>query len=204
LPLVLDLRGVEAVVFGGGEVGLRKASYLAKEASVTVVSQRFEEGFALLPVRKVTEDARSTYKDWVERSQLVVAATDAPALNSEIVAYALERGVWANSADTPSSFLIPSVVERRTFQVAATTMGRSPAMSRFIRQHLERTLPESFDRMVDLQEKLREWAKSAIPDQRGRERFLREVLEDEATWQALERNEEEALELAKARGWGLG
>lgn len=204
LPLVLDLRGVKAVVFGGGEVGLRKASYLAKEASVTVVSKDFAEGFDRLPVLKVAEDARSTFKGWVESCQLVVAATDDPALNHEIVAYAQMRGAWANSADAPSTFLVPSLVERRTFLVAATTLGRSPAMSKYIRHHLERTLPGSFDRMVDLQERLREWAKGAMPDQRGRERFLREVLEDESVWEALARDEEEALSMAKARGRGLG
>lgn len=197
LPLFIDLRGKKVVVFGGGEVGLRKARFFAEETEVTVVSIDFVPGFEALRVQKVEEDARSTYLEWVARSDFVVASTDDPELNALIAQAALAHGVWCNRADGISDFMIPSVVRRRNYVVAASTLGRSPAMSRYLRLRLEESLPERYDKMVDLQKRLREIAKERIEGQVARERFLWEVLSDESIWDALEASQERALELAE-------
>lgn len=198
LPLLIDLRGWKAVVFGGGQVGMRKANYLAEEAEVTVVSREFVDGFAD-GITKVRAEIGPDLREWVERADIVVAATDDRALNDEIALAATSLGRPCNRADAPSTFMIPSVVRRKNYLVAVSTLGRSPAMSRYLRSKLEAELDEGIDRMVALQEKLREEAKGIIPEQRDRERLLWEVIEDPAVWDALSRGEEEALRTARDR-----
>ncbi|MDD1670679.1 MAG: NAD(P)-dependent oxidoreductase, partial [Methanomicrobiales archaeon] len=41
LPLILDLTGRKVVIFGGGQVGARKAGFFRGECRVTVVSRSF-------------------------------------------------------------------------------------------------------------------------------------------------------------------
>ena len=41
IPLMIDLAGKKVVIFGGGEVGARKARFFAPEAEVTVISRSF-------------------------------------------------------------------------------------------------------------------------------------------------------------------
>ena len=46
IPLMHDLKGKKVVIFGGGDVGLRKARYFLEECRVTVISMDFCEGFS--------------------------------------------------------------------------------------------------------------------------------------------------------------
>jgi len=197
--LLLDLRGKKAVVFGGGEVGLRKAKYLAAEAEVVVVSKDFVAGFRGSGIRQEMADIAEVLDEWVEWADLVVAATNDSALNGRIAEKSRSLGKYCNRADGPCTFMIPSLVERSNYSVAVSTGGKSPGMSKFLRQELDRMLPPVYERMVSLQEELREEAKSYIADQRDRERFLWSILEDRQIWEVLSLGEEQALAAARQK-----
>jgi precorrin-2 dehydrogenase/sirohydrochlorin ferrochelatase len=202
LPLFVDMTDKRVAVFGAGPVGVRKANFFAREAEVAAVSLSFAEG--LDPkVRAVTADIRTALHQWVEWADVVVAATDDRVLNDEIVAAARARGRPVNRADGVCTFLIPSVVEREGYVVAISTLGRSPGLSRYLRIRLDELLGPRYDRMLRLQEELREAAKERIPSSAERERYLRAVLDDDRTWTLLEQSEERARERALERleGW---
>jgi precorrin-2 dehydrogenase / sirohydrochlorin ferrochelatase len=198
LPLLLDARGKRVVVFGGGEVGLRKARFFAREAEVTAVSRTFVHGFDSLDnlITKVTSDIGQEQESLIDYADFVVVATGDHALNDRLEAKARALGKYCNRADGVSTFLIPSVVERRNFLVAVSTLGRSPAMSRFIKGAVEERLGSEMSSMIDLQEELREKARSLIPDQADRERLLWDVLDNEAVWEALVKDPELARSMA--------
>jgi len=132
----------------------------------------------------------------VRWADLVVAATNDPVMNKRIVDEAEKQGKWCNRADGLSTFLIPSVVERERFKVAVSTEGRSPGMSRYLRQVLDAQLDHRYDLMVALQEELREAAKEAVPSQKEREERLWQVLDDEQVWSLLESDPVEARQIA--------
>jgi siroheme synthase-like protein len=204
LPMLIDMTSCKVVVFGGGVVGLRKAAYFAKEAEVVAVSREFVDGFTERGIRTERAEIVEAAERWITWADLVVVATDDPSLNSWLEERARGRGRPCNSADGVSSFLIPSVIERRNFIVAVSTLGRSPGMARYLRTYLDGLLGERNCRMIDLQEELRAEAKAALPDQRARERFLGEVLADEAIWTALGIDYGEAKGMAIKRMEGLG
>lgn len=185
LPLFLDMRGRKVVVFGGGEVGYRKAAYFSKEADVTVVSLTFISSFNDGPFVLVKEDIHVSFTKWVDHADLVVAATDSVALNSKIEDECERMGKWCNNALGVSDFLIPSVVERDGYTVCVSTLGRSPAMSRFLKFKLEESLTPEYSAMVRLQEDLRAVAKERISDQSKREKYLWDVLHDDDVWDAM-------------------
>lgn len=197
LPLFIELTGRKVAVFGAGGVGQRKANFFAREADVTAIGLKFSTGFDPR-VRLVKGEIREEMERWVDWADLVVAATDDAELNDAIARAAQEKGKLCNRADGVSTFLIPSLVEKDGYCVAISTLGRSPGMSKFLRLKLERELGPRFDLMVRLQEELRELARSRIPDQVDRERFLWTVLEDDAVWSLLESDYPKAREAALA------
>jgi len=195
LPLWFDLRSRKVVVFGGGEVGRRKANYLASEAEVTVISREFVIGFhSSITLRQ--GDIEECLTGMVGWADLVIAATNDKELNNTIADEAARQGRFCNRADGVSTFLIPSVVERENYKVAVSTEGRSPGMAKFLRLELDRMLEPRYDLMVSLQQELREAAKEKVPSQIERERRLWKVLEDEKVWSTLETDPVKARELA--------
>lgn len=200
LPLFLDLRAKKVVVFGGGPVGLRKAKYFAKESDVKVISKDFCEGFDRTDAEIVKEDARDRLAHWIEWADIVIAATDDPIVNGIVVDRSISMNKLYNCADGRSNFLIPSIVERDGYTVAVSTMGKSPAMSKFLRMKIDEMLVPEFGRMIALQEAVREEARESIPDQPSREKFLWAVLEDQNIWQAVRVNDaKKAMTLARER-----
>lgn len=198
LPLLIEARGKRVVVFGGGEVGLRKARFFAREAEVTVVSRNFVQGFDSLTttIKKITSEIGPNQERLIDAADFVIIATGDRALNDRLEARANISGVYCNRGDGISSFLIPSVVERRNFIVAISTLGRSPAMSRFLKEFVGEQLGPELSSMIDLQEELRDKARSIIPDQADRERFLWDILGDEIIWEELRHNPKKARETA--------
>lgn len=183
-------------VFGGGEVALRKASFFGREAEVTVISRSFCPGFSGFNGKLVAGDALESIEEWVDWADMVIATTDSRGVNEAVACSARKRGKPCNRADGVSSFLIPSVIDRRNFTVAVSTLGRSPAMSKHLKSRLESALSPRDELMVDLQEKLRAVAKARISSQRTREEFLWRVLGDQRIWKALDEGQAEALRIS--------
>lgn len=198
MPLLLDMSGKHVVVFGGGEVGLRKAIFFSREAEVIVVSRSFVAGFQTLgpKVRKIVSAIGPEHEQLINEADFIVIATGDRELNDRLEAIAKSNGKYCNRADGLSTFLIPSVVERRNFLVAVSTMGRSPGMSRFLKGEIDDKLGPEFSSMVDLQQDLRERVKASIPDQSARERLLWDVLKDEEIWHSLRHDPVQAREMA--------
>ncbi len=189
------------MVFGGGEVGLRKAMFFAREAEVTVVSKTFVPGFASKgkEIKIISAEIGPEQEALIDGSDFVIIATNDQGLNDRLEARARASGKFCNRADGVSSFLIPSVVERRNFLVAISTMGRSPAMSRFIKRAIDETVGPEIASMIDLQEDLRERARALIPAQADRERFLWDILGDEPIWAAMVKDPALARSMALKR-----
>src|SRR5512138_2910760 len=104
-PLLLDLRGKKVTIFGGGEVGLRKAKFFLPEAHVTVVSNAFVGGFNDLDVKKIQGDIREVMDHLIESSDFVIAATDDSFLNDSISETCRRYHIYYNRADELGTFL---------------------------------------------------------------------------------------------------
>ena len=147
-PIFLRVKGKRCVVVGGGEVAERKASSLLEgEAWVVVISPQLSPALqSLAKDGSILWEARDYRPGDLEGALLAIAATDSQEVNRAVAQEAGERCILVNVVDDPEncSFIMPSVLRRGHLTVAISTGGLSPALSRRVRQELERSLPAEY------------------------------------------------------------
>ena len=191
IPLLHDFDGQTVLVVGGGGVGARKARRFAREAEVVVVSPDFADADFGGAERIRADPDPETVAEWVERTDpaLVVAATDDEAVNDAVETAARERNALVNRADQsgerdPGSVVVPATVRDGPVVVSVATGGRSPALSRALRERIEPVVADA-GAMADLTADLRADLKDRFsPDQRRA--VMRAVVRDEALWKGLD------------------
>jgi len=204
----MDLRGKTVLIVGGGKVGERKAAkFLTAHANVLVASKEFTTRLKQLSlvdkIQLVTVDLEVTpqvIRKLVSRADFVIAATNQSALNRRIAEEARKKRTHVSVADNPQlgDFTMPVLSSVGAFQIAVSTSGKSPAMSRVLRKRIEEMISEEDILMLRLQSYARRLAKAQIPDQRSRKKALDEIREDRRIKRSLKKdNLQEAKELTK-------
>jgi precorrin-2 dehydrogenase/sirohydrochlorin ferrochelatase len=203
IPLFIDCSGRRVVIFGGGAVAARKAAYFVQEARVLVVSRSFVQKLETLQVEKECVDIKdasdATLAALIKGAFLVIGALSDPAQNNRIGRLCRKKGIlFNNAAGKTGNVVLPAISSGEHYTLAISTGGSSPAISRYIREHLERELPE-LDIMIVLQNRLREELKRGEPDQAKRNTILHKVLADPLVWKLLKTDPEKGWEKVSAR-----
>lgn len=203
VPLVLDLHDRPIVIFGGGGVGERKTRHFSQYTRVKVVSLDFTPGLQALAeesdsvelvLDRITPNNLDAY---LAGAFIVIPATDDPGLNDAITRRAREKGLLVNRVDSePGDVIVPSVIQRGPVVVGISTLGHSPALSKYTRLRLERVVGEEYGLMARLQDELREELKTRVEDQGARRQILWRVLQDDEVWGALAESYSKAYNLA--------
>ena len=171
LPLYLDLAMRSVVIFGGGAVAERKASLFSGYSKVLVVSRSFTP--KLLEMEKdglidiVRTDISKDVDEYLNGAFIAIPATDDIGLNRSIGKMAAEMGVLVNQVDGIGDVVVPSVVKKDPITIAISTLGESPALSRYLRQKIERELTDDYAEMSRLLGEMRTHLKATIPDQKA-------------------------------------
>ena len=182
-PMNVNLAGRGCIVLGGGHVAERKVrSLLAAGADVTVVAPELSE-----ELRAMAGDGRIFWQRGayapgsLPRGFLLICATDDEAANRAAAAEARRLGMLVNAPAQPeiSDFTVPASIRRGSLLVTVSTGQLSPACSRLIRRRLERELPESIGVWLERLAHIREEMRGMLPGSADRERFWREVMDDE-------------------------
>lgn len=169
-PILLNFDGKQALVIGGGTVGLRRAKTLAGYGCfVTCVDENME--IPEPPVAGVRYIKAYCQVDTaLDGMDIVVAATDRRELNARILEHCKMRGIWCNVVDDPdhSDFIFPSVVRRGDLTLSICTDGASPFLSTQIKKELDKKYDESYTERVALLKKLRRYVldKGLEPDEK--------------------------------------
>jgi precorrin-2 dehydrogenase/sirohydrochlorin ferrochelatase len=203
IPLLVDCSGKRIIIFGGGAVASRKAMYFSGNADVLLVSRSFLPGITALPVKCRILDVGTVSDDLIEEILegvfLVISTFSDPSQNNRIGNLCRARAILFNNADGEAGdVMLPSVSGGKNYTIAISTKGSSPAISRFIREHLQKTYP-ALDEMITLQSELREQLKHHEPSQSHRTAILWEVLNDKELWEMLKKDPSLARKQAKKR-----
>lgn len=145
------------LVVGAGPVAARKvAGLLTAGAVVTVVAPEAVAEIANDP--DVRWFRRAYRRGEVASYRVAITATDDPHVNRQVARDGDAANVFVNSADDPANcaFTLPSVVTRGDLQIAVSTNGRSPAMSRWARRNLEAMFTDAHARTLDLLSEVRD------------------------------------------------
>lgn len=188
-PLIVSFEDKEVVIFGGGKVGRRKASFFEDEADVQVISKNFVEGFSDLDVELVQRDVeKEEVSDLIKNASLVIAATDNEELNSVISKAANKMNKLVNRVSGGSGdVILPSSIENK-YLLAISTFGKAPAFCKFMRKRFEEELGYEYELMVRLQNEFREKLKEEISSQEERKSILWKIINDEEVWECLQNN----------------
>lgn len=157
-PIMVDINEKQVCIVGGGKVAYRKACGLIKYgAKVKVISPCFYEKFKSTDNR--IETIVDSYKsEYLDNAFMVIAATSSRDVNSEVSAFCRERGLLCNVIDDKeeSSFIVPSNVKRGDLIISVSTSGKSPSLSKKIREDIEELYGEEYEEIVDVLGEIRE------------------------------------------------
>ena len=165
-PVFLKLESLETLIVGGGHVGFEKLSAILKNspsASVTLVARTIQD-----PIRDLAEShprvklQERNFKLWdLWDKDIVLLATDNRSLHETIRNFARTKRILVNVADTPDlcDFYLGSVVTRGNLKIGVSTNGKSPTISKRMREYLEDAIPEETNELLDNMQKIREQIK---------------------------------------------
>lgn len=178
-PVNLNLDNMEIIIVGGGNVALRKCmNFLEFGKSVTVLAPDFDSRF--LELGNKVDLINDIFKEeYIDKFDIVVAATDDKEVNEEIACICRKKSKLINVVDSRdlSDFTVSSYVKRGDLLIGISTGGKIPALSAKIRRDLEEIYDESFAEYVDLLGELREKIIKKYEDKIERKKVLKALVE---------------------------
>lgn len=178
-PVNLNLDNMEIIIVGGGNVALRKCmNFLEFGKSVTVLAPDFDSRF--LELGNKVDLINDIFKEeYIDKFDIVVAATDDKEVNEEIACICRKKSKLINVVDSRdlSDFTVSSYVKRGDLLIGISTGGKIPALSAKIRRDLEEIYDESFAEYVDLLGELREKIIKKYEDKTERKEVLKALVE---------------------------
>ena len=175
-PFFVELAGQPGLIVGGGTVALRKVEKLLPYGPrLTVVSPALLPELEAIPGLTLLRRAFSPQD--LDEVFFVVAATDDQNLNREISALCRERRIPVNVVDDREacSFLFPALVRHGDLSVGISTGGASPTAAIWLKEQVERLLPERFDEILEWLEGQRSGLKEACPLERQRSQLFAQL-----------------------------
>ncbi|QQQ86374.1 bifunctional precorrin-2 dehydrogenase/sirohydrochlorin ferrochelatase [Peptacetobacter hiranonis] len=177
-PVNLNLDNMEIIIVGGGNVALRKCmNFLDFGKSVTVLAPDFDSRF--LELGNKVDLINDIFKEeYIDKFDIVVAATDDKEVNEEIACICRKKSKLINVVDSRdlSDFTVSSYVKRGDLLIGISTGGKIPALSAKIRRDLEEIYDESFAEYVDLLGELREKIIKKYEDKTERKEMLKALV----------------------------
>ncbi|MBK5224916.1 MAG: hypothetical protein JJE52_18990, partial [Acidimicrobiia bacterium] len=155
LTVALHLDGRRCVVVGGGHVGQRRAVQMRRcGGDVVVISPELwpAAGRAQLESLGVEWVAREYRTGDLDGAFVVVAATGRSDVDAAVIADARASGALTNhvSDATAGDISLVATTETDHVQVSVSTDGRTPALTRWIRDRLADEIADGYPVLVEL------------------------------------------------------
>jgi siroheme synthase-like protein len=155
-PIFLRLDKLQLLVVGAGNVGFEKIGFMFRHCTnpnITLVAPHIDERIIQLAsdypnqiqiIKKEFEPSDILGMD------LVIAGTSDQLLNRSIWEEAKQQNVLINVADTPAlcDFYLSSVVKKGDLKIAISSNGKSPTLTKRLRELLTDVLPEEIDDLI--------------------------------------------------------
>ena len=196
--MLIDLRveGKKTLVIGGGTLGERKVkSLINHNADVTIISETFtqaltdlgNQGKVTLVEQRLGNEA-TQLRTHIRDSMLVFAATNDPDLNQLVSKLARESRIIVCAVDMPEicDFYSPAVFQKGSIRVGICTDGKSPIISKVLKERLTAQVTEIDSLSLEVQYHARELAKKKINDSSVRRDTLYQIFNDSEINEKLE------------------
>lgn len=186
----LNLKDRLVIIIGGGSEALKKVNSLLNQGcKILVIGENINSKLLQYEKNKkitVKKEKVSNSKFILQyKPFLVMTTTNDKKLNQKIVKSAKKAGCYSYASDEPSNsdFAMLSVIDiDKTVQLAISTGGRSPLITKKLRTRAEETFRKLVKKadilQIKIQQIAREEARKKIKSPKKRKEFLYSVLND--------------------------
>lgn len=182
-PMMLNIENKECVIIGGGDIAYRKILELIEYgASITLVSPSINEDIKVLVDNKSINYIQDIYdKAYVENTYIVVASTNDSRVNNQIFRDCSKRKILVNVVDDPKncSFIVPSKIKRGDLTIAISTNGKSPTLSRSIREELEKKYDEHYEVFLNILGDVRQEVMRKVKDYSKKKEIFNAIMKED-------------------------
>lgn len=151
-PFMVDIKGRQCLVAGGGGIALHKVQILLGfEVDIRVVAPEMCEELKALGETALELVEREFLDGDVENVDFVIAATDDEALNYHISDLCRQRRIPVNAVDRKEacSFIFPALIQDKDLLVAISSGGQSPAAASFVKNKIKAVMPDYYGEMLE-------------------------------------------------------
>ena len=186
----LNLQDKKIIIIGGGkEAQKRINSILKQDCDITVISDTVNSQINKLIKTKKIELIKQKITDTKFISKLkpdmIITTTNDKKINQKIINNAKRKKIIAYSSDNPedSDFSNPSIIDfENIVQIAIFTGGKSPIMSKKIKDRSEKIFKKIITKediaQIKIQKIARKIAKETISTQEQRKECLHSIIND--------------------------
>ena len=198
----LNLKDRNILVIGAGMEGAKRIKSLSKhDCKIIIISETVNESLyeiegknnPIIIIRRKIEDP--SIIDEFNDIFVVFASTNDPFLNKKIIERAKEKGLLSYSIDdaSASDFFFTSIINiDEIIQIAISTSGKSPLMSKIIRDRIENAIKNIIGKKdtdnIKIQEFAREHVRDYIENQHERRKFLYSIVDDREIQELIAKN----------------
>lgn len=182
-PMMLNIENKKCVVVGGGTIAYRKCLELLQYGGlVTVVADNIKGKFEELIEAKTIKYIKAYYEEcYIEDAFIVIASTDNSNVNSQIFKDCSKRDILVNVVDDPinCNFIVPAKIRRGDLTISVSTNGKSPVLSKQIKEELEKHYDESYGVLIDILGELRQEVIKKVNSPAARKLIFEKMLTQE-------------------------
>lgn len=132
-----------------------KISFVLKNspnANIIIVAKEISEDIlSAVDGRQTVKLFKKAFEESdLDNMQLCIAATADKELNHQVYLAAKAKSILINVADTPElcDFYLGSIVTKGDLKIAISTNGKSPTLSKRLREFFEEVLPENINDLI--------------------------------------------------------
>lgn len=161
--LMIELTGKKVIIVGGGRIAARKGKTLAKEkTTITFIAPHFSEDVLELSEQHGYEliVKEATPNDLVDAFLVILATNDREVNQALAISLSSNQLVCVVDRAEEGNVQFPATVRRGHLQLAISTGGASPKLTRKLKRELESQFDESWTSYLDFLAKCREIIKN--------------------------------------------
>lgn len=182
-PMMLNIENKKCLIVGGGDIAYRKILELIEYgANITVVSININEDIEVFVQNRLINYIQDRYhKAYLENTYIVIASTNDSKVNNDVFRDCSEKGILVNVVDDPKncSFIVPSKIKRGDLTISISTNGKSPTLSRSIREDLERKYDEHYEVFVNILGDVRKEVIEKVKDSTKKKEIFNAIIKED-------------------------
>jgi precorrin-2 dehydrogenase/sirohydrochlorin ferrochelatase len=197
----LNIENKNILVVGAGIEGTKKVKSLVNhKCDITIISEEFNQDIDIYVkkynvkiIKKRVENLKIL--DEFDNLFMIFAATNDNYLNRKITNWARSEGILSYSVDDPekSDFAFMSLINiDETIQIAISTFGKSPLMTKIIKNKIENAIKNIIGKKdidnIKIQEFARKHVKRYIEKPNDRRDFLYSLINNPELQELLNKN----------------